>query len=103
MADKVAVMNKGKVIQVGTPREIFENPSHVFVATFVGSPPMNIIECRVQGDKIECPGFNLPVPGDIEELRGKTKLYLGVRPEHVEILEKPTIESIQGKLFLKKH
>ncbi|MEM4913783.1 MAG: ABC transporter ATP-binding protein, partial [Desulfurococcaceae archaeon] len=43
LADRIAVMNKGRIVQIGTPKEIYENPEHVFVATFVGSPPMNVV------------------------------------------------------------
>jgi carbohydrate ABC transporter ATP-binding protein, CUT1 family (TC 3.A.1.1.-) len=47
MADRIAVMNKGKVIQVGTPDELYRRPADTFVATFIGSPPMNLIPCSI--------------------------------------------------------
>jgi len=101
LADRIAVMNRGRVVQVGTPREIYENPSHVFVATFVGSPPMNMVECRALPDRIECPGFTIRVPEGVKVLRGETKVYLGIRPEHIEVFDKPVAGAVEGRLFLK--
>lgn len=102
LADRIAVMNKGKVIQVGTQKEIYESPSHVFVATFVGSPPVNIVECRVLPDRLECPSFSIGIPGEVEEVRGKAKVYLGIRPEHLEVFDRPIAGGVEGKLFLKE-
>jgi len=102
LADRVAVMNKGRVVQVGAPREIYENPSHVFVATFVGSPPMNIMECKALQDRVECPGFSIKMPEEARVLRGETRVYLGIRPEHIEVFDKPVTGAIEGRLFLKE-
>ena len=52
MASRIVVMNKGYVQQIGTPEEIFNHPSNVFVATFVGSPSMNIINCKLKNNYI---------------------------------------------------
>ena len=84
LADRIAVMNKGRVIQLGPPQEIYDDPKHVFVATFVGTPPMNIIECRV-GEVVECPGLKRRLPGD--RLKGLNKVYLGIRPEYMEVVD----------------
>jgi multiple sugar transport system ATP-binding protein len=85
LADRVAVMNKGRILQVGSPREVYDDPKHIFVATFVGIPPMNLLECSVS-DVIECPGFKKKLPG--EYFKGLSKLYIGIRPEHIEIVSK---------------
>ena len=100
LADRVAVMNKGRIVQVGTPDDIYENPQHVFVATFVGSPPMNIIECKVGGEKLECPGFSIPIPSEIGKPLSKKKVYLGIRPEHITIYNKPVEGSIESKVYV---
>lgn len=100
LADKIAVMNKGRVIQIGTPKEIYENPEHVFVATFVGSPPMNIIKCKVAKNIIECPGFTVNIPGEIKELSEDKAIYLGIRPEHIEVSEKPVKGTIEGRIYV---
>ncbi len=90
LADRIAVMNRGKVVQVGTPREVFHEPSHIFVATFLGSPPMNILECTIEprggGGVVKCPGIERPLqwsPGGVE------RIYLGVRPEFIRVERSP--------------
>ncbi len=106
MADRIAVMNKGKVIQVGGPKDVFLEPSHVFVATFLGSPPMNIVECRLESADnrifIECPGLkrelDVPEVDEYSELRGK--IYLGIRPEFISISKTPQPASIKGTVYV---
>ena len=84
LADRIAVMNKGRILQVGSPKDVYENPEHVFVATFIGAPPMNILECEATKEIIECPGFSKPLSPSTRGLQGK--LYVGIRPEHIEIV-----------------
>ncbi|AFK23080.1 ABC transporter ATP-binding protein [Pyrococcus sp. ST04] len=108
MADRIAVMNKGKLQQVGTPEEIFYKPKNTFVATFVGSPPMNLIPGRVveteEGVKFIAEHFELLLDKDIigkkvlETIKEKDVL-LGFRPQHVEvsISEKPGF--IKGEIL----
>ncbi len=70
MADRIVVLQAGKVMQVGTPMELYENPNSVFVAGFIGSPKMNFITGK-----------------PAEKLKAKT---IGVRPEHFEFSKTPT-------------
>lgn len=100
LADKIAVMNKGRVVQIGSPKEIYESPRHVFVATFVGSPPMNTLECMVTSSHLECQGFEIKIPEGPGKPVLSGKVYLGIRPEHIEILEKPTEHSIKGTIYI---
>ncbi len=65
MADRIVVLKNGYVMQIGTPREIYDNPANVFVATFLGSPTMNIIEARYESKRIVFPN------GEIYELSAK--------------------------------
>ena len=65
LADRVVVMNKGRVQQVGSPTEIYDNPANTFVASFIGSPAMNLVEGQVRGgafraDQVEISGLNCP-------------------------------------------
>lgn len=100
MGDKIAVMNKGKIIQYGTPEEIYKKPSTKFVAGFIGSPQMNFIECNVinEGNKhyaqFESLKFELPFKYD------KKEIIVGIRPENIDIepMEKDHIV-INGKLY----
>jgi multiple sugar transport system ATP-binding protein len=81
LADRIAIMRAGKLLQVATPREIYEKPATSFVGAFLGSPRMNLLPARVEGDAVVAGPFRVPKPaGALPE-----KLELGVRPEHVEV------------------
>lgn len=81
LADRVAVMSKGKLQQVGSPLEIYNRPKNVFVAEFLGNPQMNLITTEVEGDRIAHPSFSLP--GEGIPVR---KLTIGQRPEDMQIV-----------------
>jgi multiple sugar transport system ATP-binding protein len=86
MGHRIAVMREGKIQQVGTPLEIYAQPDNLFVAQFIGTPPMNFVTGTVSehGASIRTPEFELPVP---EQLRGTLtpgrRVIVGIRPEHV--------------------
>ncbi len=79
LADRIAVMRAGRLVQVGTPREIYERPATSFVGSFLGSPRMNLLPARAEGDALLVGPFRLPRPGGPLPQR----LEVGVRPEHV--------------------
>jgi len=92
LADRVVVMNHGRIEQVGPPNELYHAPATRFVAGFIGSPAMNFIPVRLEGDgdglAARLPnGVALPLPADraqrYKALRGTDKLLLGLRPEHI--------------------
>ena len=91
MGHRITVLSGGNVMQVGTPLELYESPANVFVAGFIGTPPMNLIKATISdgGDKIEAEGLTLQPTGANEELtavlkahKGR-KIVLGIRPEHI--------------------
>jgi multiple sugar transport system ATP-binding protein len=88
MADTIAVMNNGAIEQLATPQEIYDRPVNMFVADFIGSPPMNFIGFRGQianGDRFVRIGEAvLPVP-EAREGTSETDLVLGARPEYVQL------------------
>jgi multiple sugar transport system ATP-binding protein len=84
MADKIVVMNSGKVEQIGAPLELYDRPANQFVAGFIGSPAMNFIEGRLTGDGFRGAGITLPVP-DALRGRAETDAIYGIRPEHFEL------------------
>ncbi|MCX7644694.1 MAG: ABC transporter ATP-binding protein [Rhodobacteraceae bacterium] len=88
MGDKIVVMNHGVVEQFGTPQEIYDHPATMFVADFIGSPPMNFLpfEGTVRpGDRaVRLGGVEIALPEVQEEAEGR-RLVLGVRPEHVAL------------------
>ncbi|MBS43366.1 MAG: ABC transporter [Nocardioides sp.] len=85
LGDRVAVLKRGELQQLATPRELYENPGNLFVAGFIGSPPMNFLPCTVEGTKAELPFGTVEIPEDkAEKARGKGLLIAGLRPEHFE-------------------
>ncbi len=91
IGDKIAVMKDGRVQQVDTPHDIYRRPANLFVATFIGSPPINRFRCELReegGDlRLASPTFALPVPAELVRRLGVAgrELILGLRPEFVEI------------------
>ena len=85
MADKIVVMNAGRIEQVGAPLELYDRPKNLFVAEFIGSPAMNLLRGVVRGGGVAVQGSVLPVaaPGLAE---GRAVVY-GIRPEHLELAE----------------
>jgi multiple sugar transport system ATP-binding protein len=99
MADRIAVMNAGRIEQIGSPQEVYDQPASMFVADFIGSPPMNFLhfESGLQsGDRaVKFRDVNIPVP-EIREQRSVGSLVLGVRPEHILFSD---VAPIRGRVF----
>jgi len=83
MADKIVVMNAGKVEQIGTPLELYDNPANLFVAGFIGSPAMNFVPGKVNGAGIDL-GNGISVALKTGQKNG-SQVILGVRPEHLAV------------------
>ncbi|MCX7667902.1 MAG: ABC transporter ATP-binding protein [Atribacterota bacterium] len=88
MADTIAIINHGHLVQVGTPAEIYQKPRNCFVADFVGSPGMNFVPAVLEGNTLRVgPGyFSFPLSSSMVEAcrtKGVSELFLGVRPEDV--------------------
>jgi multiple sugar transport system ATP-binding protein len=86
MADKIVVMQAGRIEQMGAPLELFDRPANTFVAGFIGSPAMNMLKGKVEAGGVRVDGAVLPIPGGLEVSEGREVLY-GVRPEHFQIAE----------------
>ena len=85
LGDRVAVLKRGVLQQLATPRELYENPGNLFVAGFIGSPPMNFLPATVEGTSVKLPFGTVEIPADkAEKARGKGLLIAGIRPEHFE-------------------
>lgn len=82
-ADKVVVMYDGRVVQIGTPQELFERPQHTFVGYFIGSPGMNVISADITGKVANVHGTSLALNRGYKDLNGKVEI--GVRPEFVAL------------------
>jgi multiple sugar transport system ATP-binding protein len=77
MGHRIAVMNAGKIQQIGRPLEVYERPENLFVAKFIGTPPMNILKMRVKESRLEGNGISLPVRQSLSA----GEVYVGIRPE----------------------
>jgi len=85
LGDRVAVLKKGLLQQLASPRELYEQPVNLFVAGFIGSPPMNFLPAQVKGDKVELPFATVDIPPQArEKAKGKGLLIAGIRPEYFE-------------------
>jgi multiple sugar transport system ATP-binding protein len=85
LGDRVAVLRKGVLQQVDTPRELYEQPVNLFVAGFIGSPPMNFMPASVEGTKLALPIGDVELASDMAgQVQGHEILIAGVRPEHFE-------------------
>jgi glycerol transport system ATP-binding protein len=86
-AEKVVVMHEGRVVQVGSPVELFERPRHTFVGHFIGSPGMNILPCEVSGGGVHFAGRQVDVENPPRGLLKGRHTEIGVRPEFVLLTE----------------
>ncbi len=87
LADRIVCMSMGHVQQIGTPLELYDTPANLFVASFIGLPPMNFFDVKVCDGELICPMFTKKLSDADNALlasyRGKT-IVLGVRPENIE-------------------
>jgi multiple sugar transport system ATP-binding protein len=88
MGDRIAVMNKGELQQVGDPLEVYERPANLFVASFIGTPPMNFVQATLAGGgtRVAASGFEVPVPQAFRAAAAGNdgrKVVFGVRPENI--------------------
>jgi multiple sugar transport system ATP-binding protein len=85
LGDRVAVLRKGYLQQLATPRELYEQPVNLFVAGFIGSPPMNLLPAKVKGNQVELPFVTVNVEPDFaQRVADKDLLIAGIRPEYFE-------------------
>ncbi len=94
MADRIVVLDAGRVMGVGTPQDLYDNPPNRFVAHFLGRPPINLIAGQV-GEAGGAPtlqphGWRAPAVLDGLDLRNSLKIEIGIRPEHVRLRETQT-------------
>src|SRR4029453_16881819 len=92
MGDRIAVMNKGHIVQLGNPLEVYDNPADTFVGGFIGNPPMNFLEAEVTvngGTSIaKLSGGSFHLTGETAALAGHN-LLLGIRAEAIGVETSP--------------
>jgi len=85
LGDRVAVLKRGELQQLATPRELYTNPCNLFVAGFIGSPPMNFMPATVEGTTVKLPFGNFQItPQQAQKVAGRGLLIAGMRPEHFD-------------------
>jgi len=88
IANRIAVLRDGVLQQVGTPDELYTKPANTFIADFIGSPPMNLVECTFdeKNSRLDFGAFHVKVSKEISNaLKGYTEVIFGIRPERIEI------------------
>jgi multiple sugar transport system ATP-binding protein len=104
MADRIAVMDLGKLQQVGTPKEVYERPRTEFVGGFIGEPPMNVADCeltRVNGQiSVQSPSLKVALPARmadrLADYDGPAQVRLGIRPESILASMSPVEDGVKA-------
>jgi multiple sugar transport system ATP-binding protein len=90
LADRIVILDRGQIQQIGDPQDIYAHPANRMVATFLGNPPMNVFRCTYTGEGFQVEGQSLPCPSVLQtrlQLVPPQPVDLGIRPEYVEIAE----------------
>jgi multiple sugar transport system ATP-binding protein len=104
LADKIIVMNAGRIQQMGRPEEVYRKPANKFVAGFIGSPPMNFVACHFDPAREMLTGatFDVAVPArwrDVLQRGPARELILGIRPEGIEVASGPVPGALRATAY----
>lgn len=94
LASRIAVMNAGRIVQLDTPQKIYSEPADLFVAGFIGSPSMNLIEGKISNGVFDAPGVSLKV-----SIANRDGVVLGIRPEDIELANGDGGGAINGPIY----
>jgi len=109
LANRIVVINQGRIEQVGSPMELYHRPANIFVAGFIGSPKMNFLECSlVSADERSAvvrleDGTEIPVHADARGLNPGYRMTLGVRPEHILAGQTGVGPLVHGRVQVAEH
>ncbi|CTQ54482.1 sn-glycerol-3-phosphate import ATP-binding protein UgpC [Roseibium album] len=86
LADRLVVLNGGNIEQIGSPIDVYDKPASTFVASFIGSPAMNLLHVKADGS-----GLSLEAGGGLSgtNTKGRDRYTVGIRPEHLEVVDSP--------------
>ena len=97
LADRIAVMQSGRIRQLGTPREVYRRPANIFVASFIGSTPMNLLEGTVRDGRVLVADTEIDLPhGTAQRVAERAEVVLGARPEYFRVSPDPLDGAFQG-------
>lgn len=100
LSSKVAVLYDGDLQQLDSPRRIYTHPANRFVAGFVGSPQMNLLDLKCEGKSAILGEYKIPLPNGLQPPSG---IVLGIRPEHMRLAELSDAQTVQGQVILKEN
>ena len=110
LGDRIALLRDGRILQIGTPRDLYEKPQTPFAASFIGPYPMNLLKVDVEEEggvcRIRIGTERLPLPPDMASgVRriGFRKILFGIRPEHVRIMPESLVPGIRGIVLAVEH
>ena len=100
LADRVVVMNAGEIMQIGTPEEVYNRPANLFVASFIGSPAMNLVEGRLDGGAFEAEGMRVEGLGPAQAgARDGGEVTLGYRAEDARIVSDGEPAAVRAPVY----
>jgi multiple sugar transport system ATP-binding protein len=101
MSDRMAVMDAGRIRQIGTPKEVFQRPASTFVAGFIGSTPMNLIPATVERDTLRAAGTLQPLPDAVRpHVRDGDRLVFAARPEYMRFSTTAATAGFEGTVVI---
>ena len=99
LADRIAVMRNGRIRQLASAEEIYNRPTSVFVASFIGSVPMNLLDAELEGGRLHVGRSVLALPVHAQNMTsGESEFVLGIRPEHASLASSETDGAVEGKV-----
>jgi oligogalacturonide transport system ATP-binding protein len=103
MGERICVLKAGVIQQVDTPTALYDRPANAFVASFIGSPEMNIVKAERQQDRVQLGSVNLPLPAGRFKPSADGAVQFGLRPEHITLQAGPASTEVQGVLRFCEH
>ncbi|WP_232663058.1 ABC transporter ATP-binding protein [Pseudonocardia sp. TRM90224] len=101
MSDRMAVMEAGRIRQIGTPREVFQRPASTFVAGFIGSTPMNLLDATIDRDTVRVAGTSVPLPESARaHVRDGEEVVYAARPEYMTFSTEAADAGIEGTVAI---
>lgn len=100
LANRIVVMNEGRIMQMGTPQEIYRTPANTFVASFIGSPPMNLIACHAEGDRLVVDPHGAAHSILLTNSAPPKAQTLGIRPEHITLHTSPAADRVPAEKYV---
>lgn len=109
LGDRIVIMRDGFIQQIGTPQEVYNSPRNLFVAKFIGTPQMNIMDADLKekdgGYSVEFDKVEIPLPGEVSRKLAEKripagKIKLGIRPEHLGLAEPGAPDSLHAKVVV---